>query len=124
MQFRADHDGKAGQVRPEDKNDNAGQRAGGLSVRAELERLAHAGRSVRTERAGDVRVALGLAELGVAEDLRHDTNVLCLVQQERRRRLASVVDACVYHSGCLGEGAPAIPVIARVDRRAGLGAED
>src|ERR1019366_8623594 len=50
------------------------------------------GGGVLGEFGGDVGVALGLAELGVPEDLLYDPDVDALLQQEPRRGVPGVVD--------------------------------
>jgi hypothetical protein len=75
-------------------------------------------------RAGDVGVALGLAELGVAEYLLDDADVDALFEQERCRGVASVVDSGQPDPCLCDEAAPVSPVVARVDRRADGRTED
>jgi hypothetical protein len=48
---------------------------------------------VLAEGSGDVRVALSLAELGVAEDLLHDADADALIDQQGSGSVASIVDS-------------------------------
>ena len=67
----------------------------------------------------DVGVALGLAELGVAEDLLDDADVDALLQQERRGGVPGVVDPGFPDSSSGQQRVPVFPVVVGVDRRAG-----
>ena len=73
---------------------------------------------------GDVGVALGLAELGVPEDLLYDPDVDALLQQERRRGVPGVVDPGLADPRSAEQRVPVIPVVVGVDWRAGRRAED
>lgn len=73
------------------------------------------------EGSGDVGVALGLAELGVPQDLLYGPDADALVEQQGRGRVACIVDPGVRRAD---ECTPVFPVVARVDRRAEGRAED
>ncbi len=85
------------------------------------ERLGHPVGGVLAERGGDVGVTLGLAELGVAEDLLDDADVDALLEQERGGGVAGVMDSCGPDACFLDQGLPVFPVVAGVDRGAGRG---
>jgi hypothetical protein len=70
-----------------------------------------------------VGVALGLAELGVAEDLLHNADVDALLEQQRPGCMPGVVYTRLADSGGGQQRAPVFPVIMRVDRRARRRAE-
>ena len=61
----------------------------------------HAVGGVLAERGRDVRVARGLAQLRVAEDLLDDADADALLEQEGRSRVAGVMYADVPDSGLL-----------------------
>jgi len=86
--------------------------------------LGHAVGGVLAERGGDVGVALGLAELGVAEDLLHDADADALLEQERGCGVAGVMHSRGSETGFFDQGSPVFPVVAGVDRHAGGCAED
>jgi hypothetical protein len=88
------------------------------------EGFAHAVGGVAGEFGGDVGVALGLAELGVAEDLLDDADVGALLQQEGRGCVPGVVYTRRADSGFGEEVTPVLPVVVGVDGRAGGGGED
>jgi len=71
-----------------------------------------------------VGVALGLAELGVAEDLLDDADVGALLEQEGGCGVAGVVDPGYADVGFGEECPPVFPVVAGVGGRAAGGAED
>lgn len=58
---------------------------------------------VVAEGSRDVRVALGLAELRVPEDLLYDPDADPLVEQQGRRRVAGIMDPSVAKSGRTNE---------------------
>jgi hypothetical protein len=68
------------------------------------------------ERSRDVGVALGLAELGVPEDLLNHADANALVEKQGRGRVACIVDPGVAEAGRTDERAPVAPVFARIDR--------
>lgn len=80
--------------------------------------------SLSAEGSGDVRVALGLAELRVPEDLLYDPDADALIEQQGRGRVACIMDPGVAEAGRTDECTPVFPVVARVDRRAEGRAED
>jgi hypothetical protein len=88
------------------------------------ENFRHAVGRVLAEGSGDVRVALGLAELRVPEDLLYDPDADTLVEQQGRRRVAGIMDPGVAEAGRTDECTPVFPVVARVYRRAEGRAED
>jgi len=72
-----------------------------------------------------VGVALGDADVGVAEDLLHDADVYALLDQEGACGVAAVVDAGVADAGFPEERLPLLPILPRVDWPAvRLGEED
>jgi hypothetical protein len=75
------------------------------------------------ERGRDVRVALGLAQLGMAEDLLDDADADALLETGRGC-VTGVMNSRGPESGFIDQRPPVRPVIARVDRRASRGAED
>ena len=79
---------------------------------------------VLAEGSRDVGVALGLAELGVPEDLLDHADANALVEQQGRCRVACIMNPGVAEAGRTDECTPVFPVVARVDRRADGRAED
>ena len=94
------------------------------SAASSPEGLGHAVGGVLAERGRDVRVALGLAQLGMAEDLLDDADADALLEQERRGCVTGVMNSRGSDFGFIDQRPPVLPVIARVDRRASRGAED
>ena len=69
-------------------------------------------------------VALGLAELRVAEDLLDDADVRALFQQERGGCVTGVMNTRGAHLTFVEQGSPVFPIIMGVNRAAGRSAED
>ncbi len=73
---------------------------------------------------GDVGIALGLAELGVAQDLLDDAHADALLEQEGGGSVPGVMNPG-FPAACRSkQRVPVSPVVARVDRRAVGRAED
>jgi hypothetical protein len=66
------------------------------------QRVGHSIGCVAAESGRDVRVALGLAQLGVPEDLLHDADSGALLQQERGGRVPGIMNPR-GPDACLGE---------------------
>jgi hypothetical protein len=65
---------------------------------------------------GDVRVALGGRDTGVAQELLDDADADALLDEERGRSAPGIVEASVTDVGLLRDGFPLSPVFGAADR--------